>query len=477
MSKTATVIGGGIGGLSLAWRLQKQGYTVNIYDSNQHWGGVTETAEEHGCVLELGPDSIIRTKPAAMTLIKELGIENQVQETVTQNRQALIARGNRLVAVPPGLYLMAPGKIWPFICSPIVSLGGKFRMLLDLVLPRSKQDHDESLADFVRRRLGKEALERIAQPMVGGIYTADPEHLSLRACMPQFIEMEREHRSLIKAMMIRGKAQKKANPKANAGTSGPRYGLFISLKGGLQSLAHALISHFKADQLHAGYSANNVTKENGRWMSEFSNGEKIESDIVCLCGPAHSHADLLATHNRELSDAISQIPYANVATINLGFATADIPAVPAASGFVIPAIEKRSMIACTFSSNKYANRSADGTTVLRAFVGGALQGHQLERSDAEIISAVLDDLKDLCKITAKPTFSKITRYSKAMAQPSIGHLERVAKIRELQQAEEGLYLIGNGYEGVGIPDIIQQGMEVCKNLLDQGDEHVERRNK
>ena len=459
MSKRIHVIGGGIGGLSLAWRLKQAGHDVHIYDANKHWGGVTETAHEHDCVLELGPDSIIRTKPAAMTLIKELGIEDQVQDTVEANRQALIAKGNKLIPVPPGLYLMAPGKIWPFIWSPIVSWSGKFRMLLDLVLPRSKNDHDESLADFVRRRLGKQALERIAQPMVGGIYTADPEQLSLRACMPQFIEMEKEHRSLIKAMMKRGKAQ-----KAHAGASGPRYGLFITLKGGLQALAHRLIKDFDKDHLHSGMKVSSVKKQGETWTTTFENGETQESDLVCLCGPAHHHAAMLENSSPELSEAISAIPYADVATINLGFKRNDVPNLPAASGFVIPAVENRNLIACTFSSNKYANRSPDDIVVLRAFVGGELQADQLGKGDAQMVADVLKDLKDLVNIQSTPAFTKITRYKKAMAQPTIGHLDRVAEIRKHCAEEDGLYLIGNGYEGVGIPDIIQQGMEICKQI-------------
>ena len=453
MSKRANIIGGGIGGLAAAWRLQQRGYDVHVYDANPHWGGVTETAEEHECILELGPDSIIRSKPAAMQLIKELGIEDQVQDTVEHNRQALIARGNKLIPVPPGLYLMAPGKIWPFVWSPIVSFAGKFRMLLDMVLPRSKQDHDESLADFVRRRLGKEALERIAQPMVGGIYTADPEQLSLRACMPQFIEMEREHRSLIRAMMKRGKAAKQHS-------SGPRYGLFISLKGGLQALAKRIIQDLPAENLHNNCPVQQIARIDEQWQILLENGETSSSDLLCLCGPAHTHSALLNKHNPALSEALDGIPYADVATINIGFNSADIPPVPAASGFVIPAIEHRSLIACTFSSNKYAGRCPDNTTVLRAFVGGALQAKQLEKSDAEIVQAVLSDLKDLCKISADPTFVKVQRYTKAMAQPTIGHLERVQNIRALCDCEEGLYLIGNGYEGVGIPDIIQQGLNI-----------------
>lgn len=453
MSKRAHVIGGGIAGLAAAWRLQQRGYEVHIFDKNKHWGGVTETTNEHQCVLELGPDSIIRSKPAAMQLIKELGMEAQVQETIEHNRRALIARGNKLIPVPPGLYLMAPGRIWPFVWSPIVSWGGKFRMLLDMLLPRSKQDHDESLADFVRRRLGKEALERIAQPMVGGIYTADPEQLSLRACMPQFIEMEREHRSLIRAMMKRGKAQQQHS-------SGPRYGLFISLKGGLQELAHRLIQDFPAERLHAGSEITQVAKIDGQWQCLQKNGEQHASDIVCLCGPAHMHSELLNKHNNELSAALSSIPYADVATINLGFPRDKMPALPAASGFVVPAVEKRSLIACTFSSNKYAGRSPDDTIVLRAFVGGALQAHQLAHGDAEIVQTILHDLRDLCNINVEPSFVKIKRYQKAMAQPIIGHLERVKQIRSLCQAETGLYLIGNGYEGVGIPDVIQQGLNI-----------------
>lgn len=459
MSKTAHIIGGGIGGLSLGWQLQQRGHTVSLYDAGDHWGGVTESVQEHDCLLELGPDSIIRTKPAAVELIRQLGLEGQIQDTVPENRQALIARGKRLVAVPPGLYLMAPGRIWPFVTSPIVSMFGKMRMLMDLILPRGKQDQDESLADFVRRRLGKEALQRIAQPMVGGIYTADPEQLSLRACMPQFLEMEREHRSLIKAMMKRGKAQQNS-----AQSSGPRYGLFLSLEGGLQQLAHALVSHFNAGQLHLQARVTSIEKSADGWTCHYDDGSQSSSELLCLCGPAHIHAHLLTKACPALSEALAEIEYADVATINLGFPREQMPALPAASGFVVPAVEQRNLIACTYSSNKYAGRSPEDTVVLRAFAGGALQAHQLDKDDETLLQDVLSDLRELCGINCAPHFHKITRYHKAMAQPHIGHLGRVARIRELCAMEHGLYVTGNGYEGVGIPDIIQQGMSIAEQL-------------
>ena len=277
------IIGGGIGGLSAAyrWRERHPDAKITVIEAQDQWGGVTQSADLDACRVELGPDSIIRTKPAALRLIDDLGLSDQVYGTQPTARQSYIAKGRRLIPVPPGLYLLAPGRWWPFITSPLVSWAGKLRMGLDLFLPRRKTENnppssesapersqesgqpEESLATFVRRRLGKEALDRIAQPMVSGIYTADPEQLSLQATMPQFIEMEREHRSLLLAMRRRAKQQAQAmKPQSGGGSdgnngsnsageqaSGPRYGLFASLKGGLGGMTDALVAQLSEQDL------------------------------------------------------------------------------------------------------------------------------------------------------------------------------------------------------------------------------------
>lgn len=464
--RSAIVVGGGIGGLHAAWKLQQAGYQVTVLEASDQWGGVCTSIERDGCVLEIGPDSIISSKPAGVKLIRELGLEDTIQGTIEANRQAYIAKGNKLIAVPDGLYLMAPSKLWPFIWTKLISWRCKFRMLLDLILPRGKSDIDESLAQFVRRRLGKEALERIAQPMIGGIYTADPEKLSLQACMPQFLEMEAEHRSLIKAMMKRRKMMATGSASgAKTGVSGPRYGLFVSLRGGLQTLVNALherLVHTSTLRLNTPVTSIQDTDE--RWQCTLEDGETLSADVMVLCAGAQVHARLCADFDQELSAALQEIPYADVATVNIAFPADAMPELPAAAGFVVPAVEQRNCIACTFSSQKYADRCSDNVVVLRAFVGGALHPDQLECSDPEMVQRICKDLKDLCAITCEPLFAHVSRHQQAMAQPTIGHLERVADIRRREKEWKTLALIGNAYEGVGIPDIIAQGEAALERI-------------
>lgn len=469
--KKLVIIGGGIGGLACAFRLRQRlpQAIITIIDAAPRLGGTLQTINDNGLILELGPDSIIRTKPAALSLIADLGLSDEVQATSPSARMSLIAHGNRLVPVPEGLYLMAPGKWWPFAWSRLISWRGKLRMLQDLFIPPRMSDDDESLASFVRRRLGREALDRIAQPLISGIYTADPEQLSLAATMPQFLSMERTHGSLLLAMRARMRDQ----PTAQA--AGPRYGLFASLRGGLGRLSSTLIERLSAErvELRIACKATGIRRAgDGTWQvtlihvadSESHVAETLVADAVVVAGPAWAASALLRDVDTSLSAQLAGIPYAGVATVNLVFRRESMPKLPNAAGFVVPAIEGRSLIACTFSSQKWADRTPEDLVVLRAFVGGALHGHHLDRDDATMISAVMRDLRDLLHIHAEPVRTVVTRWPRAMAQYHLGHLARIAAIRDSEAHLPGLALIGNGYEGVGIPDIIAQADMAAQRL-------------
>ena len=473
--KRIVIIGGGIGGLACAYRLRQRlpNANISIIDSAPQLGGALQTLSDQGLILELGPDSIVRTKPAALTLISDLGLTDQLQETAPAARSSLIARGNRLLRVPEGLYLMAPGKLWPFAWSRLISWRGKLRMLQDLFIPPRISDDDESLASFVRRRLGREALDRIAQPMISGIYTADPEHLSLAATMPQFLSMERTYGSVLLAMRARMRDQSVAQ------AAGPRYGLFASLRGGLGLLTATLIERLTTSgvTLRCGCKATGIRRaEEATWQVSVSKMSHIDSkieesaeetmlaDAVVVAGPAWAASALLRDVDVTLSGLLARIPYAGVATINLVFRRDQIPILPNAAGFVVPAIEGRSLIACTFSSQKWADRTPDDLVILRAFVGGALHAHHLDREDTTVVSAVKRDLHDLLKINAEPVRTVVTRWPRAMAQYHVGHLVRLAEIRSAEIQVLGLALIGNGYEGVGIPDIIAQADLAAERL-------------
>ena len=451
----AVVVGGGIGGLTSAFRILQRhpGAQVTLCEAGPQLGGVIQGEHGDGLTLEFGPDAMIRTKPAGLALVKELGLEGRILDTMPDARRALVAKGNRLLPVPEGLYLMAPGRWWPFLCSPLISWRGKLRMGLDLLLPRGPGG-DESLGSFVRRRLGREALARIAQPLVGGIYTADPERLSLAATMPMFLEMERTHRSLLLGMRARTKAQ-----ASQASAAGARYGLFMSLDGGLSTLTNTLVERLKTAgaSLRTGLPAHGLERRaEGGWRVLLGAGGMLDADVVVLALPAHAAAPLCAGIDAELGARLAAIPYAGVATVNLLYDADRVPAPPMAAGFVVPAIEGRSLVAATFSNRKFPNRIPTGLVGIRAFVGGALHERQFERDDSQILRDLAADLKELCGIAVEPKRAVVTRWPKAMAQHLVGHLDTLRVIRSREAALPGLFLVGNGYEGVGIPDIIAQ---------------------
>src|SRR5436305_3018906 len=467
------IIGGGISGLAAAYRLLEQRaqsnrkFEILLLEASAHLGGIIRTERRDGFLLEGGPDSFISEKPEAVALAKRLGLESHLIETNEEYRRSFIVRDGKLHAVPEGFQLLAPTRFWPFVTSAIFSWQGKARMALDLILPRRASvngSDDETLAQFVRRRLGREALERMAQPMVGGIYTADPELLSLRATMPRFLEMEREHRSLIRAMW---KTRRRLNATEMRGTSGARYSLFLSFDEGMQTLSDALAARLKDVSIRLNTKAESLSfdEESRRWKIHTSAGETINADAACLALPAYASAKLLRATEAQLADELDAIPYASTATVNLAYKRADIPHALDGFGFVATIIERRATLACTFSSVKFAGRAPEGPALLRAFVGGALQPEIFALDKDEIIARVRGDLRELLGIEKPPLFAHVEKWPRSMAQYHLGHVERVGRIMERLRQLPHLKLAGNAYSGAGIPDCIRSGEIAAEESL------------
>ena len=449
------IIGGGISGLAAVHRLSEQQVRVTLLEASPRLGGTIQTEHRDGFLLERGPDSFISEKPQALELAKRLGLESRLVQTNEQFRRSFIVRDGRLRAVPEGFQLLAPSRLWPFITSDIFSVAGKARMAADLLLPRKSTNGDESLASFVRRRLGTEALERMAQPMVGGIYTADPETLSLRATLPRFLEMEREHRSLILAMLRQGRAQK-------VGTSGARYSLFLTFDQGMQVLVDALAQQVKAD-IRLNTRVVRLKHDGSGWTITTSKGV-INADAICVALPAYLAASLLDNVNERLADKLRQIKYASTATINFAYRRAAITHPLNGFGFVVPFVEKRSLIACTFSSVKFSGRAPEGHVLLRAFAGGALQPEIFALDEGEMRVRVESDLRELLGITEEPLFVEVAKWKDSMPQYEVGHLEQVNAIEKLVGEIPGLTLAGNAYRGAGIPDCIRSGERAANTI-------------
>lgn len=468
--KRVVVIGGGISGLTAAYRLAQAArgcdspLEVILLEASGRLGGTIATHCQDGLLMEQGPDCFLSAKPWGVRLCEELGLGDELIGTATQYRQSFIVRAGRLVPVPQGFYLMAPGSWRSLLTTSVFSWRGKLRMALDLVVPRRATTDDESLAQFVTRRLGREALERMAQPMVGGIYTADPQYLSMQATMPQFLEMEQQYGSLIRAMLQK---QRSASSTAT-GTSGPRYGLFVSFRHGMQTLVDALAAHLPAStvRLHTPVQRLQRVAEAQRWLIHLDQQPALEADAVCMSLPAPQAGRLLHDVDDTLTTALQTIPYASSAIVNLAWSRAQVSHPLDGMGFVVPAIEQRALLACSFSSVKFAGRAPQDQILLRAFVGGALQQEQLACSDAEIQQAVVHDLRQLLGLTGEPLTVSVTRHLEAMPQYHVGHLDRVASITSRLVHCPGLALAGNAYHGVGIPDCIHSAERAAQTLLE-----------
>src|ERR1051325_7453071 len=440
MKSHVVIIGGGISGLAAAHRLSEEQVNVTLLEASNRLGGTIQTEHRDGFLLERGPDSFISEKPQALELAKRLGLESRLVQTNEQFRRSFIVRDGRLRAVPEGFQLLAPSRLWPFITSDIFSVAGKARMAADLLLPRKNTNGDESLASFVRRRLGTEAVERMAQPMVGGIYPADPETLSLRATLPRFLEMEREHRSLILAMLRQGRAQK-------VGTSGARYSLFLTFDQGMQVLVDALAQQVKAD-IRLNTRVVRLKHDGSGWTITTSKGV-INADAICVALPAYLATSLLDNVTERLADKMRQIKYASTATINFAYRRAAITHPLNGFGFVVPFVEKRSLIACTFSSVKFSGHAPEGHVLLRAFAGGALQPEIFALDEGEMRMRVESDLRDLLGVTEEPLFVEVAQWKDSIPQYEVGHLEQVNAIEKLVGEIPGLTLAGNAYREIG----------------------------
>lgn len=473
--KRIVIIGGGISGLAAANHLielcakNESSLDVLLLEASPYAGGVISTHVRDGFLLEAGPDAFISEKPEALALVRRIGLGEHLIETNIAHRRSFIARGKKLIPVPEGFQLLAPSRFLSFLKSDIFSWPGKARMALDLILPRRAKPNgsdDESLASFVRRRLGREALERMAQPMVGGIYTADPELLSLRATMPRFLEMEQKHRSLLRAMWHFRRGQTKAEA---SGTSGARYSLFLSFDGGMQMLVDKLVGRLPVNTVRTNTRVDGIEFDNSekQWKIRTNTNEVIDADAICLALPAYAAARLLRGLDAPLADELDSIPYASTSTVNLAYRRKDVAHPLDGFGFVVPFMERRATLACSFSSIKFASRAPDGSVLLRAFVGGALQPEMFALDDEDMIDAVRKDLRELLGIEQPPLFSHLVRWPRSMAQYHVGHLERVDRINASLETFQTLQLAGNAYSGAGIPDCIRSGETAARELFEK----------
>jgi len=450
------VVGGGITGLAAAHRAVElarergSALELTLIESRDRLGGTIVSERVDGFLVEAGPDSFLSEKPWALALCRRLGVEHRLVRTDDRFRKVFVWHGGRLHPLPDGFQLLAPTAMRPFVTSSLFSLPGKLRMALDLVLPRGSAD-DESLGAFVRRRLGAEALERVAQPLVAGIYTADPDDLSLAATMPRFLEVEKRDRSIILGLR---RALKQA---PLPGTSGARWSLFVTFGHGMEEMITALAGRLPAGAVVLKQRVSALERAGDRWRVKTAEGGGFDADRVILSGEAHASARLVRYLDPALANLLSEIPYSSAATVSLGYRRADVPHPLDGFGFVVPRVEGKALLAGTFSSVKYPQRAPEGHVLIRGFLGGMLNTAILDEDDAALIGRARAELREALGITAEPVLTRLHRWPASMPQYRVGHLARVDTIERAMAALPGLALAGGAYRGVGIADCVRSG--------------------
>lgn len=450
------VVGGGVTGLAAAHRAleaareRAQPLELTLVEARGRLGGTIATQRADGFLIESGPDSFLSEKPWALALCRRLGVEDRLARTDDRHRRTFVWRRGRLHPLPEGFQLLAPTRLGPFLTSSLFSWPGKLRMAMDLVLPRGVAD-DESLGAFVRRRLGAEALDRVAQPLVAGIYTADPDDLSLAATMPRFLELERRERSVVLGLW------RAARRAPQAGTSGARWSLFVTFQEGMEELIATLAGRLPPGATVLKQRVSGLERVGGRWRASTADGGRFEADRVIVATESHATARLVRYLDPTLATLLGEIPYASAATISLGYRRADIPHALDGFGFVVPRSEGRALLATTFSSVKYPGRAPEGHVLLRGFVGGALDAGILEADDAALVARVRAELREALGVSAEPLLARVARWPASMPQYRVGHLARVETIERRVAALPGLLLAGGAYRGVGIADCVRSG--------------------
>lgn len=464
------IVGGGISGLVAAFTLEEHrragAVEYTLFESSPQLGGVLRTERIDGCIVEAGPDSFISEKPWAADLCRSIGLADQLIGSNDADRKTYILVRGRLIPMPDGLMFMVPTKILPTGLSPLFSWSTKFRMARELFHPPGAAKGDESVASFVERHYGSEMVDRLADPLLSGVYGGEAANLSVRAVLPRFAEMERTHGSLGRAML----AARKKNPSA---ANKPAVPLFTSLKNGMQQLVETIVQRLNPASLVTHASVQSVQPEAIGWAVRVqpdpqSPGVRTTHfDAVIVALPALATAQIVSGCSPELSAELAGIGYSSSITVGIGYDRSVRQSLPPGFGFLVPRSEGKQLLAATFVHNKFLHRAPDDRALLRCFFAGSNAENIWRRSDDEIISIVRTELQQILNLAAEPLFARVYKWKSAMAQYGVGHLERLDRIEHLRQSLPRLALAGNGYRGIGIPDCVRSGQTAAKQLLNR----------
>lgn len=523
MRKRVIIIGGGIAGLSAAYSLQEEAraaglpLTCTLLEGDTRVGGKIKTEHIDGFTIDGGPDCFLSRKPWALQLCRKVGLSSDLMGTNDDRRKTYVLNKGKLTPLPDGVMLIIPTRMMPFVTSTLISWPGKMRMGMDMFIPPRRDESDETVGDFVRRRLGSEALDKIAEPLMSGIHISDPEYQSLLGSFPLFREMERKHGSLIRAMLrqkaahaqnggMRGAAERalygglqqitrmvgvpvppelprsghsngRAPAPAHAHNGHHPHGapqtplpMFMTLRHGLGQFVQAIADALEKDTIYTGKQVVKLEQRTSsddepRYRVFTADGDTFEADAVVLASPSYVTAELLAQIDPTLSAALNRIRYVTTSTVSLGYRMRDIGKPFDGFGFVIPRKEHRQITGCTWTSTKFDHRAPDDRLLLRCFIGGPGHEDRAELDDESLVAMVRRELEDIMGLRAEPVLTRIFRWTKANPQYDVGHLERVSQMHAMCANHPGLFFAGSAYEGVGVPDCIHQGQKAAKKAL------------
>lgn len=477
--KEIVVIGGGVAGLAAAYKLKRaadEGNEVSftLVEKDDRLGGkIVSEVTEDGFVVDGGPDCFLTEKPAVHRLAKLTGIEDDKLPTDEARKGTWILSRGKLHKMPDGVMMFAPTKFWPFATTGLFTFPGKIRAGMDLVVPRkakwaegeTARDHDETLESFVVRRMGRDILDHMAEPLVGGVHASDPGQMSLAATYPRLLEMEQKFGSMIGGFVDARKKvaamRKKYPPKPG---EKPRT-FFTSFRNGMQQLTDALADAAGRENVRTGTSVAAVRRDGARWKVALDSGEEIGADGVVIATEGWAAARLMLPVDAEVGEALEGISHSSSATVSLAFDTTDLGFDLNAFGVLCPMVEQRRLMACTYSSTKWPGRAPEGKTLMRGFVGGPNNQKIMEKPDDELAEVVEAEFRQILGLTAKPIWTKVYRFTMGMPQYTLGHLDRMDVIERRTGEIPGLGIGGGAYRGVGVPNCIESGEKAVSKVL------------